>query len=318
MKQNFKFIDLFAGIGGIRIPFEELGGKCAFSSDIDPFVQKTYEANFHEIPHGDITKIDVSQIPNHDILLAGFPCQPFSIMGDGLGFADTRGTLFFEIERILEAKKPESFLLENVKRLVNHDEGKTFQVIQNSLEKLGYNIFWKVLNALDYGLPQKRERTVIVGFRNSVHFAFPEKFNTKTNLKDFLEPHESVDKQYFASSQIVKNRMKSVKGKKFPTPTIWHENKSGNIGVNEFSCALRAGASHNYLLVDGIRRLTPREFLNLQGYPSDFKIVVNYTQIKKQTGNSVPINMIREVSKEMMKSLIRKPKQILESEIHAK
>jgi DNA (cytosine-5)-methyltransferase 1 len=318
MKQNFKFIDLFAGIGGIRIPFEELGGKCVFSSDIDQFAQKTYEANFHEMPHGDITKIDVSQIPNHDILLAGFPCQPFSIMGDGLGFADTRGTLFFEIERILEAKKPESFLLENVKRLVNHDKGKTFQVIQDRLEKLGYNIFWKVLNALDYGLPQKRERIVIVGFRNSTRFTFPEKFNTKTNLKDFLEPHESVDKQYFASPQIVKNRLKSVKGKKFSTPTIWHENKSGNIGVNEFSCALRAGASHNYLLVDGIRRLTPREFLNLQGYPSDFKIVVNYTQIKKQTGNSVPINMIREVSKEMMKSLIRKPRQILESEIHAK
>ena len=160
----FTFIDLFAGIGGIRIPFEELGGTCVFSSEWDKNAQKTYFANFGEVTAGDITKISELDIPDHDILLAGFPCQSFSIMGKQLGFADTRGTLFFDIERILRAKRPSAFLLENVKQLTTHDKGRTLGVILSKLEQLGYHVHWKVLNALDFGLPQKRERIFIVGF----------------------------------------------------------------------------------------------------------------------------------------------------------
>ena len=287
----------------MRIPFEEIGGKCIFASEWDKHAQDMYEVNFGERPLGDITKITTKDIPHHDILLAGFPCQPFSIIGKELGFADTRGTLFFEIERILKAKKPKAFLLENVKRLVNHDEGKTFRIILQKLNDLGYNISWKVMNALDYGLPQKRERIIIVGFRKKTNFIFPEAFSNRPKLQEFLESHNSVDKKHFASNRINKNRMKKTKGKKIPTPSIWHENKSGDIGIHDYSCALRAGASHNYLLVDGIRRLSSRECLNLQGFPKNFKIVVPYSQMKKQTGNSVPVNMIREVAKQMTKAM---------------
>ena len=167
MTNGFTFIDLFAGIGGIRIPFEKLGGTCVFSSEWDKHARQTYAANFGETPAGDITQIDAADIPAHDILLAGFPCQPFSILGDKQGFADTRGTLFFDIARILKEKQPNAFLLENVKQLRTHDKGRTFAIIQESLAQLGYTIYHEVLNALDFGLPQKRERIFIVGFRET-------------------------------------------------------------------------------------------------------------------------------------------------------
>jgi DNA (cytosine-5)-methyltransferase 1 len=303
MAGKFTFIDLFAGIGGIRIPFDELGGKCVFSSEWDEYAQKTYEANFGEEPFGDITKIETGSIPDHDVLLAGFPCQPFSIIGKGLGFADTRGTLFFEIERILLTKKPKAFLLENVKQLVNHDHGRTFKVILERLNEMGYHTHWKVMNALDYGLPQKRERVIIVGFRSDVPFAFPQPLQSRARLVDFLVPHESVERKHFASETIYRKRMEKAKGRRIPTPAIWHENKRGDLGIHEYSCALRAGASYNYLLVDGMRRLTSRECLNLQGFPKGFKIVVPDSQIRKQAGNSVPVSMIRAVAKQMIKSL---------------
>ena len=162
---SFEFIDLFAGIGGMRLPFDRLGGKCVFSSEWDIHAQEMYYYNFGEMPEGDITKIHESDIPDHDILLAGFPCQPFSIIGDKQGFTDTRGTLFFDIERILRRKRPRAFVLENVKQILTHDKGRTFAVIQEHLWRLGYTIYHDVLNALDFGLPQKRERLFIVGFR---------------------------------------------------------------------------------------------------------------------------------------------------------
>lgn len=307
MANRFKFIDLFAGIGGLRIPFEELGGECVFTSEWDKHAQETYKANFGERPAGDITKISSSDIPDHDILLAGFPCQPFSIIGNGQGFADTRGTLFFEIERILRDKRPKAFLLENVKRLVSHDNHRTFKAILSSLEDLGYHTHWKVLNALDYGLPQKRERVIIIGFMDSLPFSFPKPLAQKASLKSLLEEHSKVDKRYFVSDRIAKKRIEKIKGKHAPTPSIWHENKQGNIGIHDFSCALRAGASHNYLLVDGIRRLTPREHLNLQGFPKNFKIVASDAQMRKQAGNSVPVSVIREVAKSMIKAMDSKP-----------
>ena len=307
MERKFTFIDLFAGIGGIRMPFEELGGTCVFTSEWDKSAQKVYLANFEEEPEGDITKIESSKIPDHNILLAGFPCQPFSIIGNGLGFADTRGTLFFEIERILKDKKPDAFLLENVRQLVRHDEGRTFKVILNKLKSLGYHTHWKVLNALDYGLPQKRERVIIVGFRENYPFLFPNPHNNRINLSEILEDHSKVDKKHFASERIVKKRMEKTKDKKIPKPSIWHENKRGDIGIHEFSCALRAGGSYNYLLVDGIRRLTPREQLSLQGFPKDFKINVTDSEVRKLAGNSVPVNMIRAVASNMLKAMTKTP-----------
>ena len=305
---NFKFIDLFAGIGGIRIPFEELGGECVFSSEWDKFAQQMYEANFGEKPAGDICKIPSEAIPDHDILLAGFPCQAFSIMGNQLGFADTRGTMFFEIERILEYKRPPAFLLENVKQLKTHDKGRTLKVIINKLEGLGYKVKYDILNALDFGLPQKRERIIIVGFLDhNIEFEFPKGSNeNRVTLADILEKDEDVDKKYWASPEIIQKRLEKVKNKDIFYPSVWHENKSGDVSINDFACALRASASYNYQLVNGKRRFTPRELLRLQGFPESFKIVVSDQQIRKQTGNSVAVPVIRAVAKKMLACLYDK------------
>ncbi|MDR9403034.1 MAG: DNA cytosine methyltransferase [Halothece sp. Uz-M2-17] len=300
--RNFTFIDLFAGIGGIRIASENIGGKCVFSSEWDRYAQKSYQAYFLETPHGDITQIDAEKIPDHDILTAGFPCQTFSILGDRKGFTDTRGTLFFDIERILKVKRPKAFLLENVKNLVSHDQGRTFSIIKNSLESLGYTVYSKVLNALDFGLPQKRERIIIIGFLGNYSFRFPEVQKEKANLKNFLENDAEVDPRHYASEKVVKSVWSRLKSEPF-FPSVWHENKSGNISVLPYSCALRAGASYNYLLVNGVRRLTSRENLRLQGFPDNYPIVVPHSQIRKQAGNSVPIPMIQAVAKELILGL---------------
>lgn len=299
---NFAFIDLFAGIGGIRIALENVGAKCVFSSEWDKNARQSYSHYFLEYPHGDITKIDAEEIPDHDILTAGFPCQTFSIIGDQKGFVDTRGTLFFDIERILKVKRPKAFLLENVKNLLTHDKGRTFYVIKTSLESLGYQIYYKVLNALDFGLPQKRERLIIVGFLNGLYFEFPTPNLQKPSLKDFLENDNAVNEKYYASEKVVKSVWNRLKHEPF-FPSIWHENKSGNISVLPYSCALRAGASYNYLLVNGVRRLTERENLRLQGFPDNYPIVVSNTQIRKQAGNSVPIPMIQAVAENIIDTL---------------
>jgi DNA (cytosine-5)-methyltransferase 1 len=294
LQKRIFFIDLFCGIGGFRYAcnrsFEKLGieGECVFSSDIDEYARESYNANFGEYPSGDITKIDEKDIPNHDLLLGGFPCQPFSIIGLGKGFNDTRGTLFFDIARILKEKKPKAFVLENVKRLVGHNGGKTFATIMNVLKDLGYYVDYKVLNALDCGLPQKRERVVIVGSTKPFNMKWPEKIADGKTLKDILET--DVPKKYFASDTII-NKRKAMHKSDYEL-SVWHENKAGNISSYPYSCALRAGASYNYLLVNGERRFTPRELLRLQGFPDSFKIVVNDSQIRKQTGNAVPVDLI--------------------------
>ena len=290
---KFTYIDLFAGIGGFHLAADALGGRCVFASEIDAEAKKAYYANYGIMPHGDITKISNDEIPDHDVLLAGFPCQPFSIIGNRLGFDDIRGTLFFEIARILKAKKPPIFVLENVKQLSRHNHGKTLNTILNTLEGLGYLVHWNILNALDFGLPQKRERTIIVGFLDhTVDFSFPCP-HIKGKLEDILEPDETVDDKYFASERIIKKRLEKHQSEY--NPGIWHENKSGNITSYPYSCALRAGASYNYLLVNGVRRLTPREMLRLQGFPDSFKIVCNDSQTRKQAGNAVPVNVIQSV-----------------------
>lgn len=299
--ERLKFIDLFAGIGGIRIPFDELGYECVFSSEWDKRACETYQANFGEMPKGDITKIDEKDIPSFDICLAGFPCQAFSIMGKMQGFADTRGTMFFEVERILKYHKPRAILLENVKQLTSHDKGRTQRVILAHLDALGYHVKYKVLNALDFGLPQKRERIIIVGFLDP---ALTEKWSFDFEKKPYdlasiLEDDSQVDLSLFASDMIKEKRKQGVVGKTVFYPSVWHENKSGNISVLDYSCALRTGASYNYLLVNGVRRFTSRELLRLQGFPDTYKIVVSNQEIRRQTGNSVAVPMIREVAKEM-------------------
>ncbi|MFK7798691.1 MAG: DNA cytosine methyltransferase [Aureispira sp.] len=307
MIDNLKIIDLFAGIGGIRLGFEAHGCKTVFTSEWDKNAQKMYEANFGEKPHGDINEIAPQDIPDHDILLAGFPCQPFSIAGKQLGFADTRGTLFFNIEAILKEKKPKAFLLENVKRLRTHDKGRTLGVIFEKLKNLGYTVYHQVLNTLDYGIPQKRERIYIVGFLESIAFKFPKPTRSYKPLADFLDKDENVPENFFLSEKLKEKRIKAVKPNP-PYPSIWHENIAGNISALPYSCALRAGGSYNYLVVNGIRRLTGREMLRLQGFPEDFIINIPYTQVRKVAGNSVTVPVIEAIAGQMMLALQEKVK----------
>lgn len=291
------FIDLFCGIGGFHCAAQESAARtgvsleCVFASDIDLACQKAYEANFGLKPVGDITKVAAEDVPDHDLLFAGFPCQPFSIIGGMKGFEDTRGTLFFDIARILAAKKPRAFILENVKMLVGHNKGETLARIMETLASFGYRAEFRVLNALDYGVPQKRERVLIVGFLEETSFTWPEGGVPMKPLQSLLEsdPHP----RYLASSHIKAKR--AVHQAKGSEPTIWHENKSGHISAYPFSCALRAGASHNYLLVDGERRLTEREMLRLQGFPDSYKVVCSPAQVRRQAGNSVAVPVIAAV-----------------------
>lgn len=301
---HFRFIDLFAGIGGIRLGFESVGGHCVFSSEFDEDACKTYEANFGEHPAGDITKIDATDIPNFDILLGGFPCQAFSIIGKQQGFKDeTRGTLFFDIERILKEKQPKAFMLENVKNLTAHDNGRTFKVIRSHLEALGYLVYAKVLNALDFGVPQKRERIIIVGFKDPILFAFPDPIpvSQRKKLSDILEPN--VDRKYYVKDNIRYSRLERLKDKNYPKPYISHENKAGSVTPHPYCSCLRAGASANYILINDERRPTERELLRLQGFPEDFEIVVPYSSIRHQTGNSVAVPVIKAVARQMVKYL---------------
>ena len=301
---NFKFIDLFAGIGGIRLGFESVGGTCVFSSEWDAAACETYKANFGEQPAGDITKIKSEDIPDFDILLGGFPCQPFSIIGDKEGFNhETQGTLFFEIERILRDKKPSAFMLENVRNLTAHDGGRTFKVIIEHLETLGYHVYAKVLNALDYGVPQRRERIIIVGFLDDVKFSFPEPVpvEERKTLKDILE--ENVDQKYYVRPEIRDSRLARLKDPNYPKPYISHENIAGSVTPHPYSSALRAGASANYILINDERRPTERELLRIQGFPDTFKIVVPYGKIRHQTGNSVAVPVMKAVAKQMISAL---------------
>lgn len=291
MTAPLRFIDLFAGIGGFRLAAESLGWECVFSSEIDRRCQDVYEANFGDRPVGDIREVEPTSISDHDVLIGGFPCQPFSIIGKMDGMNDTRGTLFFEIERIVREKRPRWLVLENVKQLLSNDGGRTIETIMQSLRGLGYQSEYRVLNALNFGLPQKRERVLIVANNSGIDFEWPEVAVPMTPLSEVLQ--ENVSESFFASPEIRAKRFASHTP--LESPAIWHENKSGHISSYPFSCALRAGASYNYLLVDGVRRLTGREMLRLQGFPDKFKIIGAYTQTRKQAGNAVPVPMVRAV-----------------------
>lgn len=305
MKKRFRFIDLFAGIGGIRIPFEELGGECVFSSEWDKFSQQTYEANFGEIPHGDITEIDEKDVPKHDLLVAGFPCQAFSQAGLKKGFKDARGTMFFEIQRILDHHKPKALLLENVKGLRGHDKGKTFKVIISILNELGYQTLEsKVLNAKDFGLPQNRERIFIVGYKNHVNFQFPEPPMIETKVGSILdkrvpEKYTISDKMWESAKRRKENYRK--KGYGFGFSLFNRDSKyTSTISARYY----KDGAE---IWIDqknkNPRKLTPNEARKLQGFPEGFIIPVSDGQAYKQFGNAVPVPVIRAIAKRMVNYL---------------
>lgn len=292
------FADLFCGIGGFHYAAADFGLDCVFACDIDEAARQQYELNFGMRPLGDICRISENDVPKHDILFAGFPCQPFSIIGSQGGMDDERGTLMFEIVRILKISKPPVVVLENVRQFSTMQNGRVLARCIDAVTELGYSCEWTVLNALDFGLPQKRERTIIVGFIDSnCHecFDWPKTHSEYTPLSTILEkkPHA----KYFASMRIRAKRKSKHRAK--CRPAIWHENKGGNVSSHPFSCALRAGASYNYLLVNGERRLTPREQLRLQGFPESFEIIGSDNQIRKQVGNAVPVPMIQAVLQEV-------------------
>jgi len=308
---------LFAGIGGIRLAYQNLGGKCVFSSEWNNFAKKTYEANFGEVPFGDITQISKKSIPDHDVLLGGFPCQPFSIagvskknaLGRKHGFLDeTQGTLFFDIARIIEHKKPKAFMLENVKNLVSHDKGNTFKVIKNTLEELGYSVHYQVLNGKHF-VPQNRERILIVGFRNDIYngeenFNFPKLPEPNTAFREILE--EEIDTKYTLSDKLWNFLQEYAKK---------HKAKGNGFGfgltdLNGISRTISAryykDGSEILIPQDGInpRRLTPRECARLQGFPDSFEIPVSDNQAYRQFGNSVTVPLIQAVGKQLVKSLL--------------
>lgn len=307
---RFSFIDLFAGIGGMRLAFEAHGGKCLFSSEWDKYCQNTYYANFGDIPKGDIKEINEIDIPNHDILIAGFPCQPFSIagvskknsMGKATGFLDrTQGTLFFDVVRIIKEKRPKTFLLENVKNLKSHDKGNTWKVIMNTLEELNYEVFTTVINGKDY-VPQNRERVFIVGFDrvkygSNINFQFRmEKPETSPILKDILLP--KVDEKYTLSDRLWEYLQEYAE----------KHRKKGNgfgYGMANLEGTTRTLSARYYkdgseILIPqknkNPRRLTPRECARLQGFPDNFQIVVSDTQAYKQFGNSVVVPVVEQIA----------------------
>lgn len=325
-KPKFKFIDLFAGIGGFRLAFQNLGGKCVYTSEWDEKAKLTYEANFGEIPFGDITKKETKNfIPeNFDVLCAGFPCQAFSIAGKRGGFEDTRGTLFFDVAEIIKKKKPKAIFLENVKGLKNHDKGRTLKTILNVLrEDLGYFVPEpRIINAKDFGVPQNRERIFIVGFRKDFgikEFTYPEPTNPNVKIKDILEKKEVSVKYYLSTTYI--ETLKRHKAR--------HESKGNGFGyeiknLNGISNAVVCGGMgrERNLIIDnrltnftpithikgevnreGIRKMTPREWARLQGFPDDFIIPVADASAYKQFGNSVAVPAIQATANEIINIL---------------
>lgn len=306
---RFKIIDLFAGIGGIRLAFQKCGCYTVFSSEFDKFAQKTYKANFGELPNGDITEIDEKTIPEHDILVAGFPCQPFSNAGLKKGFEDTRGTLFFDISRILEAKRPKAIMLENVKQLKGHDKGRTLSTMLNVLDNLGYYVPEpQVLKSIDFGVPQNRERIIIVGFLKdniidkSKKFEYPVGPKLPTRVGDILE--KNVSDKHTISDKLYQGHIERRKK---------HAEKGNGFGFSVFNedspytntISARYYKDGSEALIDqgenkNPRKLTPRECARLQGFPDEFIIPVSNMQAYKQFGNSVSVPLIQAVAEKIV------------------
>ena len=305
--KTLTIIDLFAGVGGIRLGFEKVfkaKSKFVFSSEIDKHAQNTYFQNFNDVPHGDITEISEKDIPNHDIILAGFPCQAFSIAGNRKGFEDTRGTLFFDVARIAKYHKPKVLFLENVKGFVGHDKGNTFKTVKKTLEDMGYKVFSQILNSKDYGIPQNRERIYIVAFLdNSIEFTFPKKIDNCKKIQDCLL--DVVDDKYYYNNKPLYEKIKNDVVK-YDSIYQWRrqyvrENKSN---VCPTLTANMGTGGHNVPIIKdskGIRKLTPRECANFQGFPKNYKIpseIVD-SHLYKQFGNSVTVSVIEQIAKEI-------------------
>lgn len=300
------FIDLFAGIGGIRLGFEDYFGKCVFSSEFNKFSQLTYKANFGHLPHGDITEINEKDIPPFDILLAGFPCQPFSYAGLKKGFEDARGTLFFDIARILDYHKPKVVFLENVKGFKNHDKGRTFKVVQRTLKNMGYKVYAKVLNAKNFGVPQNRERIFIIGLLADEPFRFPLPPNHSVKVGDILEAQ--VNEKYTISDKLWAGHQRRK---------AEHKAKGNGFGYSLFDAespytstiSARYYKDGSEILIyqpdKNPRKITPREAARLQGYPESFIIPVSDTQAYRQFGNSVSVPVIRALAKSINLTLHR-------------
>jgi DNA (cytosine-5)-methyltransferase 1 len=305
-KSKFKFIDLFAGIGGMRIAFESVGGTCVFTSEWDANAQKTYKANFGDTPEGDITKVNEKNIPDFDVLLAGFPCQPFSSIGQREGFKHkTQGTLFYDVLRIIEHKRPSSFLLENVKGLISHDSGNTLKTIIESLDSIGYQIQYKVLDAADFGVPQFRKRIYIVGFdstkfQENAKFYWPKPSNKKVGIGKFVESNiqdhsisKHLQKSYF--NKIADGRPQIITPESdFPVKTL----------VSTYHKIQRLTGTFVKDGPTGIRLLTANECKAIMGFPKSFKIPVSRTQMYRQFGNSVAVPVVKAVAKEINATLL--------------
>lgn len=291
------FADMFCGIGGFHVAAAKRDMNAVFACEIDPVAREWYKCNFGLEPAGDISRVSAHDVPDHDVLFAGFPCQPFGIIGNQKGMGDARGTLFGHVERIVSVKRPRALVLENVPQFVTNRKGEAFKWVLAALGRLGYHVSWKVLNALDYGLPQSRRRVFIVAMDKPVQDEFPWPTDTLP-MRPLAELLESApDPKHFASRAIRESR--HAKHRAATRPASWHENKGGNVSSHPFSCALRAGASYNYLLVDGQRRLTEREMFRLQGFPDSFTIPSKVSVARRLTGNAVAVPVVEAVLKSL-------------------
>lgn len=317
----YKFIDLFSGIGGFRIALELVGGKCVFSSEIDKAAQQTYQNNFGKKPHGDITQIEAHDIPKHDILIGGFPCQAFSIAGKRQGFEDTRGTLFFDVARILKEKQPKAFILENVRGLVSHNKGKTLKTIMEVLDNVGYTTNYRCLNAKNYGVPQNRDRWYCIGFRKDLDvdfdghqvnaYQFPKARPLTITLKDIIEP--KVLKQYGISATALSHMKNHYKLKRLSLLedryTLAYEIRRSRCSFSQhvYSPCLTAkmgtGGNNIPVIFELERKLTERECLRIMGFPKWFQIEQLKQSSYKQIGNSVAIPVVEQLAKELIRVL---------------
>lgn len=314
--KGYTFIDLFAGLGGFRLALESLGAECVYSNEWDSFAQDVYRSNFGDTPDGDITKVDEKAIPNHDILCAGFPCQAFSVSGKQLGFEDSRGTLFFDVARIVKAKRPKVVFMENVKNFASHDNGKTMAVVKSIMSELGYTFYQKVLNSANYGVPQKRERVYMVCFRSDIatnNFKYPAGIELTKHVEDYLIDSESeISDLYVNRTDIFYNgdADDTYSDKPIRLGTV---NKGGQgeriYSIKGTAITLSAygggvfAKTGGYLINGRVRKLHPRECARLMGYPDTYIIAKSKNQAYKQFGNSVVVDVLQYISVEIAKCI---------------
>ncbi|MBE6877886.1 MAG: DNA cytosine methyltransferase [Ruminococcaceae bacterium] len=313
--EDMTFIDLFAGLGGFRLALQSYGAKCVYSNEWDRFAQEVYNDNFGDVPQGDITQVDENSIPDHDILCAGFPCQAFSISGKQRGFEDSRGTLFFDVARIVKCKKPKVVFMENVKNFASHDNGRTLAVVKSTMEELGYSFHAKILNAVDYGIPQKRERIYMVCFRNDLNitgFSFPEPFELTKHVEDFLLTDEDLVRDLYVDRKdmVITGEDSFYSDKPIRLGIV---NKGGQgeriYSVKGIAITLSANGGGVFARTGGYwingrpRRLHPRECARLMGFPDTYKITDNRNQAYKQFGNSVAIDVLQYIIGEIAVAL---------------